>query len=781
MSSLPAILDFHRRPRPVVLAAVLLLAACGGGAGGGNGGTAPAEVASAATVFEMAAGPLPGQAGQALAVPQFHVAPVVLEAPDGSDELDNAASASRAPRTTFIPEANRAFDTRRLTLASIRDRSAASGPAAALKPSAATTYTPAQIRAAYGLPALPAIGSAPSAAQAAQLGAGQTIYLIDANDDPNVAAELAAFNKSFGLPTCTSRAIAVNTALPLAAASPNACEFSVVYASSSGTMAGKAPAYDAGWATEITLDVQWAHATAPLARLILVEATDASLNGLLGAINLANAMGPGVVSMSFGGSEGSYTSSVDPSFSAPNMSYLAATGDAGAGVQWPAVSTHVLGVGGTSLTYTGSGPRAESAWAGSGGGVSQYTAVPGYQSNAVPGMGSQRFRNVADVSFNADPNTGQYVAVMAPGSSTASWLSVGGTSLATPQWAGLIALANALRAQGGKGPLGAPHGALYTQVAAVPGTYASDIADITTGADGSCSGCAAKPGYDTPTGIGTPNASKLAATLSGAALPPAAPVVASAQINGTVGTALSFTAAVTATDPVTLTLAGAPGGMTIAGTGVVKWATPVAGTYKVTVVATDSKTKLSGQGLYTVVIAAPPAPVVASATVSIKAGVALSYAVAVASPDAVTWALGGAPSGMSISTSGVLSWAAPRVGSYRVTVTAKDSKTGLCGQGVVTVNIASTTVAAPTIGASPMTGVAGKALSATISFADPGAAGFGVQIAGAPLGMSFSPSGMALVAQWPNPVTGSYALSIQLVDSNGLTAQATVPITITAH
>jgi subtilase family serine protease len=156
------------------------------------------------------------------------------------------------------------------------------------------------VRAAYGLPALPAAGSVLNAAQAAQLGAGQTIYVVGARHNPNVAAELAAFNQKFGLPGCTTKAIAVTAALPLAAASASACELSVVYTTTTGSRTATAPAYESGWATELALDVQWAHATAPLARIVLIEAPDPSVNSLLGAIRLANAMGPGVVSMSFG-------------------------------------------------------------------------------------------------------------------------------------------------------------------------------------------------------------------------------------------------------------------------------------------------------------------------------------------------------------------------------------------------------------------------------------------------------------------------------------------------
>ena len=149
-------------------------------------------------------------------------------------------------------------------------------------------------------------------------------------------------------------------------------------------MTAAIPTYNSGWATEIALDVQWSHATAPLARVILIEAPDASLSSLVGAIDLADSMGPGIVSMSFGSAEGSWTASADPAFGAASMTYLGAAGDSGAGVEWPAVSAHVVAVGGSTLTYTGSGARSEVVWSGTGGGISAYVPAPAYQTGRSP-------------------------------------------------------------------------------------------------------------------------------------------------------------------------------------------------------------------------------------------------------------------------------------------------------------------------------------------------------------------------------------------------------------
>ncbi len=766
--------------------AALVLTACGGGAGS----DVASGVASGSTVVQLQAVALPSDVAAQVVQPAFHVAPVLLNAPQDVVGTD-AGPVSSAPAKSLVPDALGGVSSQRLTAAAMQATLGGNGAApsasvansSGLTPMASgsvvATYSPAQIRAAYGLPALPSSTSGLTAAQAAQLGAGQTIYIVDAQNDPNAAAELAAFNTKFALPACSTKVIAPTASRPLAAASATACEFSVVYSNASGGMTSSAPAYDAGWATEIALDVQWAHATAPLARIILIEAPDASLNSLLGAVQVANSLGQGVVSMSFGATEGNWTASVDSNFAVAGMTYLAATGDHGAGVSWPSVSPNVVAVGGTTLTYSGSGTRSEVAWSGTGGGTSAYSATPSYQTSAVPGMGTVAHRTVADVSFNADPASGQYVVSMAPGSSAQSWLSVGGTSLSTPQWAGLMAIANAARAQAGKAAMGAPHGLLYQQIATAAGTYSSVFADVTKGTDGSCATCTAKTGYDPLSGLGTPNVGSLVTALSGAAVAPVAPVVNGASISGQVGTALSFTVSATSADPLTYSLTGAPSGMAISSAGVVSWATPLAGTYNVTVLAKDSKTNLSGQGVYTIVIAAPTAPSIAAATITGKPGTALSYVVTATASNPVSFSLSGAPSGMAISSSGTLSWPSPVLGNYSVTVTAKDSKTGLTGSAVLSVKIAAATaVSGPVITAAPITGSAGVALSANIVISDPGVTALQVSISGIPLGMSFSGNGLTLTASWPHPVSGNYSLLVQVLDAAGHTAQLSIPVTI---
>jgi hypothetical protein len=875
MHETPPPLAQSRLTRLLALAIAALIAACGGTEQ--TDGTAlpeAAPLASGATTIELSLPELPEAAAMQIVTPLFHAAPGLLPEPDDADRVNGSASGNQPPRMHQLPGESRFLPTSQLTAQEIQDPQQAlierkalqdgTRDSAKLTPmaggSAIATYSPAQIRAAYRLPALPAAGATPTATQAAQLGAGQTIYIVNAHNNPNVVAELAAFNQKFGLPTCTTRAIATTAPLPLARAATNGCDFSVVYSTPAGGMTTTVPTYNAGWATETALDVQWAHATAPLARIVLIQAGDASVNSLVGAIKLANAMGPGVVSMSFGALEGNWTAAVDSAFAAPNMTYLAATGDSGAAVAWPSVSPKVIAVGGTTLTYSGSGNRSEVVWSGTGGGISAYTPTPSYQTSSVPGLGTVARRAVADVAFNADPASGQYVAVINPGSTTVNWMSVGGTSLSTPQWAGLIAMANAVRATVGKTALGAAHSALYGQISTVPGTYASAFSDITQAANGTCLLCTARAGYDVPTGLGTPHVTGLLTALSGTSAT-SAPVVTAAAISGRVGTALSFTVSVAAPNPVTFTLTGAPAGLGIAGTGIVTWATPlagtyslgvtardtvtgltgqgtytvtiapqaapvvsagaisgvtgtalsfrptvtasnpvtytlsgsptgmvistagvvswpapVAGTYRVTVAARDTRTGLTGQGVYTVAISAPLPPTVTAATVNGRPGTALSFTVSTTAPNPVTYTLSGAPAGMAISAAGVVSWASPVVGNYAVTVTARDTRTGLTGKGLMTVKIA---VAGPVISAPAMTGIAGQPLTGYITIT--GSTSIYVSISGLPLGVSLSVSGNAIRAYWASPVMGSYSVRVTAVDSAGLSAQTTVPITIRAR
>ena len=767
----------------LMVIAALLLAACNGGGGSSAKQTpaAAASVATGVTTLQLTQATAPAEAAAWVAQPSFHMAPVLFDEPADTDVNDPNASAHLPPRVQAIPPELADVPTRLLTRSALEDiwrerslnRSAA-GAAPAIAPSYASSYTPAQIRAAYGLPALPAKFTGLGAGQAAQLGAGQTIYIIDAYTDAHIAAELAAFNTKFGLPPCTAVAIPVKAKLPLAAPSASSCQLSVVYADTSGNLSAASPGYDPyhGWETEIALDVEWAHATAPLARIILIGAREASDSGLFSAIQLADTMGPGVVSMSFGGSEQDWTQQEESLFSTPNMTYVGATGDGGTAVNWPAVSPSVLAVGGTSLYYDGSNPRQEAAWSNAGGGISQYVPAPSYQNAAVPGMGNPGSREVADVSMNADPSTGQVIATIAYNSHATTWPVIGGTSLSTPQWAGLLAVANAERALNGQAPLGLPHGELYQQIAAQAGTYATAFTDVTSGSDGGCPICTSGTGYDAPTGLGTPNGNSLLATLAQGSSPAVPPSVTPATIQGKVGTALTFTVSATASNSVSYSLSGGPSGMVISSKGTVSWPKPVAGTYTITVTVTDNTTALSGSGSITVVIPQPQAPVITTNSITGTAGTALAYTLTATSDNAVTFTMSGAPKGLLLKPSGALSWANPAEGDYTLTVTAKDSKNGLSGSGSVDLSIGAGQ--APQVSSASINGVPGVALkySVAVSSGNP----LSYSLSGAPTGMLISAAGLV---SWAKPVAGSYTVTVNVTDKNTkLVGQGTLSITI---
>jgi hypothetical protein len=331
-----------------------------------------------------------------------------------------------------------------------------------------SVYTPAQIRHAYGFD------------QVAQNGAGQTIAIVDAYHDPNALRDANKFSSTFGLSTLT-----------------NGATFRQVNQNGGTSL----PRGNAGWAEEISLDVQWAHAIAPGANILLVEARSASLSNLESAVKYASAHAS-VVSMSWGTNDFSGESSLDSLFQTTGVTYVASSGDTGGVVEWPAVSANVLSVGGTSLYLNSDNSyNSESAWSSGGGGVSGYEPEPSYQA-AVNGSG---FRSTPDVSYNADPNTGVYVYDsygVYPG-----WYAFGGTSAGAPQWAGLVALANQARGSSLTG---------YSQV--LPTLYslpASDLHDVTTGSNGNIAG----PGYDLATGWGTPKAPAVISALAKTAAP----------------------------------------------------------------------------------------------------------------------------------------------------------------------------------------------------------------------------------------------------------------------
>ena len=318
-----------------------------------------------------------------------------------------------------------------------------------------TGYGSVQFQTAYGL-------------TSATTGAGQTIAIVDAYDNPRAESDLSFYSSTYGLPACTTA---------------NGCFKKV-----NQTGGSRYPRADQGWALEISLDVQIAHAICPNCSLLLVEAKSNSFSNLLAAEDYATAHAT-VVSNSWGGSESSGETSYDSHFNRPGVPITVSSGDSGYGVEYPAASPYVNAVGGTTLNLNSDNTRAnETAWSGAGSGCSGYEPKPAWQNDA----GCIR-RTVADVSADADPNTGASVYDSYGYQGQSGWFQVGGTSLAAPLIAGVYALA-------GNGGLSA--------AGSYPYSHASSLYDVTSGSNGTCGGsylCSAGSGYDGPTGLGTPS------------------------------------------------------------------------------------------------------------------------------------------------------------------------------------------------------------------------------------------------------------------------------------
>ena len=344
------------------------------------------------------------------------------------------------------------------------DRSTGSAKTPAVPPG----FGPSQFLSAYQLS-----GKAPGTTP-------KIIAVVDAYDDPTIASDLSTYDSTYKLPTFPTCSGSITTA-------KSAC-FQKVNQNGSIT---QHPASNAGWALEISLDVETAHALCQNCSILLVEANSATYNDLMSAEDRAVAMGASVVSNSYGGSEFSSETSYDSHFNHPGVAFVASAGDAGYSVEYPAASQYVTAVGGTSLFLNSNGTyNKEVAWSGTGSGCSAVEPKPTPQIGITPGCAG---RVVADVSADADPNTGAAVYDSTSYYGMKGWFEVGGTSLASP----IIA---ATYAQGG-----VPGG---TQENSLPYAHPANLHDVTSGSNGSCGGsylCTALAGYDGPTGLGSPN------------------------------------------------------------------------------------------------------------------------------------------------------------------------------------------------------------------------------------------------------------------------------------
>jgi Carbohydrate binding module (family 35)/Subtilase family len=330
---------------------------------------------------------------------------------------------------------------------------------------------PADLQNAYKLPS-------------ASAGSGATVAIVDAFDDPKAESDLATYRSQFGLPPCTTA---------------NGCFRKV----NQNGAASPLPKSDAGWAGEISLDVDMVSAVCPLCKILLVEANTPS-NDLFTAIDTAAKMGAKFISNSWGGNESPGQDGFDQQhLNKPGVAITASSGDDGFGVIHPASSRFVTAVGGTSLRRaTNSRGWTETAWSGAGSGCSAQSPKPPWQHDT----GCPR-KTVADVSAVADPATGVAVFLTFGGN---GWAVFGGTSASAPIIASVYALA------------GTPAGG--TIPASYPYAHTGNLFDVTSGSNGSCSPsylCHAGTGFDGPTGLGTPNGT--AAFAAGGSPPPPPP------------------------------------------------------------------------------------------------------------------------------------------------------------------------------------------------------------------------------------------------------------------
>ena len=309
-------------------------------------------------------------------------------------------------------------------------------------------FYPAQIRKAYGIDLL------------ANKGAGKKIAIIDAYGSSTIQADFNVFCAQFGLPSLN---ITIHNI---------------------GTITESR----IDWALETALDVEWAHAIAPEAEILLVVSPDTS--GLLDAVDYATSQGANVVSMSWG-TNGEFSDETQPAYEShfqhAGTLYVASSCDVGSIVVWPAVSPYVVAVGGTTLTTLADGTYvSETAWSGSGGGKSAYFSRPFYQN----GFSSSLNRKVPDVAFDADSTSGVAVYDTANG----GWIVVGGTSVSAPCWAAMSVLDSPAETS-------LTYSWVYSK-AAGPG-YPANYHDIVNPINHTLDG------YDLVTGLGSPKANYL--------------------------------------------------------------------------------------------------------------------------------------------------------------------------------------------------------------------------------------------------------------------------------
>jgi kumamolisin len=336
----------------------------------------------------------------------------------------------------------------------------------------ASAETPGSVACIYGV--TPPTNGCPKSGSPVATGGARAIAVVDYGHNSTLQADFNTFNTQYGLPAQTLQFICDCSSCP----------------SSDGT----------GWDVEVALDTEYAHAMAPNAQIIVSQFCSDPFEG---GDSAAEWLGGQAVA-SYGGGEESNSFDYDGEFSGETeydqymtvqgVVYTAATGDGGCQTNWPAASPNAIAAGGTHIIRDSNGNFTgnESVWSGSGGGISQYEALPSYQ--LIIGNIAGAHKGTPDVAAIADPNTG--VAVYST-TGCGGWCQVGGTSVATPVIAGIVNAAGQFRQQT-MSELNTVYG-WYRN----PGLYRKYIYDVTMGSNGGTCG-AAKVGWDKDSGLGTP-------------------------------------------------------------------------------------------------------------------------------------------------------------------------------------------------------------------------------------------------------------------------------------
>jgi kumamolisin len=327
------------------------------------------------------------------------------------------------------------------------------------------------------------------------MGQGQTIVIVGAFHYPTALVDFNVFSRQFGLPLESSRNV-------LAATNKH---FQIIYAR------GTQPPTEAGWAMESALDVQWAHAMAPCAKIVLVEAASNTYVDLFQAVDVSNAIpNVHVVSMSWGEFEFSGQTAWDVHLKMPGVVYVASSGDAGGNTLYPSVSQYVVSAGGTKINRNACGKFvSETGWTNGGGGPSVFVPIPAWQAaQTTVAAKCGNYRGTPDVAFDVDPTSGVAIYTSTPYNGISGWTTIGGTSLSAPCLAGIIACINERLNK----PMTST-AEFLTNIYSIGGSvyYENCFRDITSGQAGTFS---CTPGWDFVTGWGTPNIRNLSNILA---------------------------------------------------------------------------------------------------------------------------------------------------------------------------------------------------------------------------------------------------------------------------